>query len=943
MKHFFTLLLVLVAFIANSQVTVDPTFNPIDGGTSDFLGVRGPVNAQVIQSDGKILIGGGMNMNGYNNFIAGNLIRLNTDGSRDTTFGVANGANGIIRDIALQNDGKIVIVGSFTAYAGVTVNRICRLNSNGSFDPSFNPGLGATRNSSNALVNSIKILTDGKILIVGDFGTYNGFNVNGICRINSNGSYDNTFNSGGSGFGNFGLEVSVIEIQPDGKILVGGVANNTYNGINFKGLVRLNSDGSPDLSFNLNSFNSSAVYTIKLRADNKIWVGGTNLYVGFTFNYVGILLLNSNGRNDATFAPTTGTGSNTTVYTITQVGTNKLFIGGEFASFNGVARNRVALINTDGSLDATALSTSSFPTGSFVRSSSLDASNSIIYSGSFNNSISLRNNNIEKLTSSYSIDLTFNPSFGADATVKTFATQADGKIIIGGVFSRYNNIGRSRLARLTENGELDNTFTVGTGLNNDVNEIAIQANGSIITVGNFTNYNTTNVNRIVRTDATGAIDASFATNIGTGANGAINTIALQTDGKIIIGGNFTSFNGNSSNYIARLNANGTFDNTFNIGNGAFGLIRVVRIQTDGKILVGGDFQFFNGVTVGRVLRLNVDGTSDNTFNATGVGANGSVYDIDIESDGGILIAGNFLTFNTVNKQRLVKVSSLGVVNSSFTFSSGEWEVYFAHIYGDGKILLGVGNGGSATALKRHNSNGSTDLTFPLSSAPSGSIFSNALILGDGNKLLIAGSFSSFNSVGRNRIARLTDASIVALPLTLQSLSGSLQNGNTQLNWHTSNEINTDQFIIERSLNNTSFTAVGATIAKGNSINTYQFTDFNTINLGVTTLYYRLKMQDKNGSFTYSATVPIKLSTKSSITLLPNPAKNTVWLQIQQTTNEKISISVSDISGKILLQLNPTVTSGTTVYPLQVSQLAAGVYFVTIKGNNKNETLKLVKE
>ncbi len=948
MKKILTLIIVFVGFAANSQVTVDPTFNSMDWGFGDYLGARGTVNDQVIQSDGKILIGG--DMTGYNGFqstTAGNLIRLNADGSRDASFGVANGANGIIWAIALQTDGKIVIAGNFTTYSGVTVNRICRLNSNGSFDPTFNPGIGFSGTPLGTSVYDIKIQTDGKVLAVGTFTSYNGNASGGICRINSDGSFDNTFNNGSAGFNNSAAVVKVIELQTDGKILVGGKVINNYNGTAWKGLIRLNADGSKDNSFTLSNVNFDFVASIKVRPDNKIWVGGTDLYAGNTLNYVGILLLNADGTNDYSFSPATGVGFNSSVSTITPIGSTKLFIGGRFTSFNGTSRSAMAIINIDGSLDVSVFSTNSYTNSSAITSSNIDASNNIIYSGGFDNNINGRNNNIERINSSYAYDLSFNAVFGSNTTVKTFATQPDGKIIIGGAFTRFNNVERNRIARLTVNGELDNTFTVGAGLNNDINDIAIQPNGSIIAVGSFTNYNSTNVNRIVRTDASGAIDASFATNIGTGANGEINTVALQADGKIIIGGNFTSFNGNSSNYIARLNSNGTFDNTFNIGTGAFGLIRVIRIQPDGKVLVGGDFQFFNGVAAGRIIRLNVDGTSDNTFNPSGTGASGNINDIQIASDGKIIIGGSFNNFNGTGAQNIVRLLSSGSIDNSFSlFSFIINRVRSISLYNNGKILL-VYNGEISDStrcyFKRLNNNGTDDNTFAPGSTTHASIL-KAQIIGNGNKVLIAGSFtSSFNNVGRNRIARLIDASITAVPLTLQSFTGNLQNGNTQLNWHTSNEINTDQFIIERSFNNTSFNAVGTIVAKGNNTNAYQFTDFNTSNLGATTLYYRLKMQDKNGGFTYSATVPIKLSLKTNITLLPNPVKNTAWLQIQQTSTEKINISVSDISGKIIMQQNPTITSGTTVIPLQVSQLAAGVYFVTIKGSNKNETLKLIKE
>jgi uncharacterized delta-60 repeat protein len=172
---------------------------------------------------------------------------------------------------------------------------------------------------------------------------------------------------------------------------------------------------------------------------------------------------------------------------------------------------------------------------------------------------------------------------------------------------------------------LDNTFNTGTGANAAVNTIAQQADGKILIGGDITGFNGTSVNRIVRLNSNGSLDNTFYT--GTGANAAVNTIVQQPDGKILIGGSFTRFNGVTVNHIARLNINGSLDNTFNPGSGASASVNTIVQQTDGKILIGGSFTRFNGViTANRIARLNSDASLDNTFN-TGFGANSSVNTI----------------------------------------------------------------------------------------------------------------------------------------------------------------------------------------------------------------------------------------------------------------------------------------------------------------------------
>ncbi len=142
---------------------------------------------------------------------------------------------------------------------------------------------------------------------------------------------------------------------------------------------------------------------------------------------------------------------------------------------------------------------------------------------------------------------------------------------------------------------------------------------------------------------------------GTGAGtGSVYAIAFQSDGKILVGGYFTSWNGTTVGNIVRLNADGTRDTAFttNTGTGASGGVVSIAIQSDGKILVGGNFGAWNGTTVTRIVRLNSDGTRDTAFTTNaGNGANNTVRSVTIQSDRKILLAGTFTSFNALNQFR----------------------------------------------------------------------------------------------------------------------------------------------------------------------------------------------------------------------------------------------------------------------------------------------------
>jgi len=183
-----------------------------------------------------------------------------------------------------------------------------------------------------------------------------------------------------------------------------------------------------------------------------------------------------------------------------------------------------------------------------------------------------------------SLDTDFNPSVGGHH-VSTSAVQADGKIIIGGDFTTVNGTSRNRIARLNTDGSLDTSFN--SGANNYVETITVQADGKIIIGGQFSAFNGTARNGIARLNADGTLDTSF--NPGSGANSYVYTSAVQADGKIIIGGYFTTFNGTAHNRIARLNTDGSIDASFNPGSGANASVITSAVQADGKIIIGGGF------------------------------------------------------------------------------------------------------------------------------------------------------------------------------------------------------------------------------------------------------------------------------------------------------------------------------------------------------------------
>jgi uncharacterized delta-60 repeat protein len=279
----------------------------------------------------------------------------------------------------------------------------------------------------------------------------------------------------------------------------------------------------------------------------------------------------------------------------------KVLINGPFSGVNGTPTEGVALLNTDGTVDAS-FQAPGLLNGRSVYSLAMQPDGKVLIGGDFDQLYGASpRNRIARLNVDGTLDATFDPGTGANDEVLRLALQSDGKVLIGGRFTEVGGVARNRIARLNANGTLDATFDPGTGTNGTPWHLALQPDGKVLIGGSFTEVNGVARNRIARLNANGTLDAAF--NPGTGTNGAPLHLALQPDGKVLIGGEFTEVDGVARNRIARLNANGTLDTTFNPGAGADYIVNSVSVQPDGKVLIGGWFTQVGGEAHPRIARL----------------------------------------------------------------------------------------------------------------------------------------------------------------------------------------------------------------------------------------------------------------------------------------------------------------------------------------------------
>jgi uncharacterized delta-60 repeat protein len=210
-----------------------------------------------------------------------------------------------------------------------------------------------------------------------------------------------------------------------------------------------------------------------------------------------------------------------------------------------------------------------------------------------------------RLRTDGSPDASWNPGAAVTGIVRSAVIQADGKILLGGDFTTVGGQPRRGIARLNADGTPDATFNPGTGVNQNVRSVAVQADRKILIVGEFTTVNGQARNNFARLNSDGTLESTATFNPGIGANGDVRCVAVQADGKILIAGDFTSVNGQPRSRIARLNPDGTLESTatFN-ATGTNGDIRCIALQADGKILIGGDFKMAGGQVRNGIARLH---------------------------------------------------------------------------------------------------------------------------------------------------------------------------------------------------------------------------------------------------------------------------------------------------------------------------------------------------
>jgi len=379
----------------------------------------------------------------------------------------------------------------------------------------------------------------------------------------------------------------------------------------------------------------------------------------------------------------------------------------------------------------------------------------------------------------------FDPSFqaslgGPPDEVLAMVKQTNGQIIvsafsfIGGYyrFSNINGVPRDGIARLNADGSLDTAFH--PSLSSEVDALALQADGKLVIGGGFSQVNGITRNGLARLHADGTLDTSFVTFLP--AYVQIRALAIQPDGKVVAAAEYLTHDWNVI-YVLRFLLDGSFDPDFTawpIGSDSPDVNAIV-VQPDGRILLGGQFQSVGALARDGLARLNGDGSVDYSFNASTDGS--GVSAVALQPDGRILIVGSFEEVNGVPRLGVARLMPDGSVDTGFVANADSW-VRAVALQRDGKVLIGgeftTVNGVRRDDVARLHPDGTVDLTFDtgfgLGYGPDSTV--TAMLVQDDGNIVIGGTgfvtYDGFPCVG---LARLHgDSALVAPTITQQPAS-----------------------------------------------------------------------------------------------------------------------------------------------------------------------------
>jgi len=621
----------------------------------------------------------------------------------------------------------------------------------GHLDMSFNSsdtGLNGDGSGPGSSVSRIIDLGEEGYLLRSAGPFYNGQHVSDVYRISTAGVLLD------DAWGPVLTNGSLLDLasSPQGGFYAGGWFTSSTNPV-MTNIMKLTSSGELDTVFYPQIFPNGQILEMFPSSDGSVLVSGSFTMVG-----------DSSRNGWAHFAAEgsltgldLGSDVNDHISCALFLDDGALLIGGAFTSVQGRTMKRLARFDPTGQLD-TAFALGGVPNGP-VSVLEQDFDGSIYVAGSFTTYAGVPRKYLTKVQSNGALDTAFDPGQSTNGVVQILRAGVDGSLLILGGFNQYQGVMCDGIAVLGNNGTVIQGLGDGNGYSWPIKDVVYQDGGSIVIAGTMNFWMGLPCRRMEVLHTDGTVDPTF--NACTGANDFVAALELYPDGKILIGGEFTQYNGVARGRVARLEPNGSLDVSFDPGSGANGQVSSIDFMADSRILLGGSFSRVQGMERGGIARLFPNGDLDPSFLAP---FTGTVHCIRVLPDEKILVGGSFHVFGDTINRTLIKLNADGSVDGSFTASYDvhDWPVRRIGVQPDGRIIV-TGqftnlNGTGIRGVMRLNADGSPDGNFDVGIGANGDV--RGLAVQDDGRILIAGNFTTVDGVPSARVARLgSDGSV----------------------------------------------------------------------------------------------------------------------------------------------------------------------------------------
>jgi uncharacterized delta-60 repeat protein len=718
----------------------------------------------------------------------------------------------VVRQAIQQADGKRVLLGNMVRAGGSPSNGLVRLlAASNQPDLVFQANVQALQGA----IQQVALLPNGQLLLTSD-GMLSLGSVTRprLLRLNADGTPDAAFDIGTGSWQGSGINHVVA--QPDGKLLVAGTFNTLLNGTVLRYLLRLNTDGTPDTAFQtaLGTGPNAAGNAIALQPDGKILVAGSFSQVDGLPRQAVVRLLAS-GAVDASF--TSPIPSNITARALAVQPDGKVLAGCD-ANISGGWLPLVRLSAT-GVLDATFQASSAFnfaSSNAFSPAILAQADGTIVVYTKAGSPTGLSIGELVRLLPGGALDTSFSNVSRADATALISSVQQlpNGQLLVSSTQSRYApNAGlRTGVAVLQANGTVDSSFAPRLHEPAQVYDVARLSNGSYLVGGDFTEINGQPIAYLAYLSASGVPNVALSTPMAP--DEAVNSLLVQADGKILVGGFFGQIAGGARASLARLLPSGTLDtgfaSPFITGQDSWTTVRHIARHPDGRILAAGILRLASVPSVTNTYGLCfLDGTTgqyDASMRPYVVG------DMLVQPSGKIVIAGEYTPATGTNTYSLFRILADGTFDSSFTgivssftgsvpttlaqdaagqlyvggrapngsspittgflhrlsadgqptaggfgYQSTFNQIYSVAVQPNGLVLLG-GIGNSSVGLSRVAAPSQADPTFIAGNGPAGAV--NRVLVQPDGAIMAAGSFTTVGGQAIGGLVRLLDANVL---------------------------------------------------------------------------------------------------------------------------------------------------------------------------------------